>query len=236
MKRYLITATALGAIVVSVFAVAAVAAQEGTPAPVPEDSADGEGPRDRFLDALAENLGISREELDSTIDETQIQLIDEAVAEGRITEERGEELKQRVEDGLPLFPRPHHHGPLHRVAGWIVDATAEIVGLSKEEVVEQVRDGSSLADIAEEQGMPVDDFKAELLDQAKADLDQKVADGDITQERADEMFERLSENIDDIINRTPGEGGPPFPHGFGPRFDGPGGPPPFEEGIPDSPF
>jgi polyhydroxyalkanoate synthesis regulator phasin len=237
MRRYLLALIAVGALSAGVFAVAAVAAQEGTPTPEATEEEEKEGPRERFLDRLAENLGISREELDSTIDETQIEMIDEAVAEGRITEERGEELKQRVEDGLPLFPGPRHHGPFHRVLGWLKEASAEILGLSEDDVAERVRDGESLAEIAESQGMSVDDFKAQLLEAAKADLDEKVADGDMTQDEADEKFERLSEEIDRIVNASPPEGGPPphGPGGPGPGFRWHGGAPPME-GIPDSPF
>jgi uncharacterized protein YidB (DUF937 family) len=208
MKKYLIIMGVVGALAVGIFAIAVAGAQEGSPTPAPsagddEGEEERERPLDRFLDRLAENLGISRDELDSTIDETQIELIDEAVAEGRLDEEKAEELKERIENGEPLFPfagpRPHHP-PVFPGIRWILDAAAEILGLEHDELLEQMGDGNSLAEIAEAQGIDVEQLKADLLAAVKEDLDAKVADGELTQERADKIYERFSENIDRIVN------------------------------------
>ena len=97
MKRLLIVGGLVASLVGGIVVVAAAGAQEESPTPTPsaatptpsadggDDGGDDERgrPFENFLDRLAENLGISREELDSTIDETQIELIDEAVADGR---------------------------------------------------------------------------------------------------------------------------------------------------------
>ena len=61
-------------------------------------------------------------------------------------------------------------------------------------------DGNSLAEIAEAQGIDVEQLKTDLLAAAKEDLDAKVAEGELTQERADKIYERFSENIDRFVN------------------------------------
>jgi hypothetical protein len=83
--------------------------------------------------------------------------------------------------------------------------------------MEQLQDGNSLAEVAEAQGMSADDFKAALLNQVQAQLGELVAEGDLTQEQADEIFQRTEENIDSIVT---GKG---CPGGFGGMRRGPGG-------------
>lgn len=89
-----------------------------------DESAGGRPGKARFKEVLAENLGITVEELEAAMEATHEQLreefeaaalerIDEAVAEGRITEEEAEKLRQRIEDGE--LPRPGRgRGGLHR--------------------------------------------------------------------------------------------------------------------------
>lgn len=51
-----------------------------------------------------------------------------------------------------------------------VEAAAEVLGLSTDDVMEALADGSSLADLAEEQGVSRDDLVAALVADAPADL------------------------------------------------------------------
>ncbi len=83
-------------------------------------------------------------------------------------------------------------------------AAAEVLGLSEDEVRQALRDGQSLAQLAEAQGMSVEDFRAALLENITADLQAKLDAGDITQEEFDEATADLNENLDDIINSEGG--------------------------------
>jgi hypothetical protein len=94
----------------------------------------------------------------------------------------------------------------------IKEAAAEVLGISEDELVAGLRDGQSLAQIAEAQGMSVDEFRAALVENVTADLQARLDAGDITQEQFDEKVAELEANIDEIINA---EGGV--------RFRGPGG-------------
>ena len=71
----------------------------------------------------------------------------------------------------------------------------------------ELKDGKSLAEVAEAKGMSVDDFKAALLTQVKAQLDSLVADGTLTQEQADRVLKNTQDNIDSIVNAQGGFGG-----------------------------
>ena len=138
-------------------------------------------------------------------------------------------LRERVEEyvfALPLRPR-WGHGVCQARVHFMLGAAAEVLGMEKGELLQELQDGQTLAQVAEGKGRGVDEFKDDLLAQIEADLNGLVEEEKITQERADEALERAQENIDDIVNREapehPCRGGP----GHGP--DGFRGDPPMED-------
>jgi len=61
-----------------------------------------------LLPRLAENLGISPEELTATVQQTQLELVDERVAAGDLTEEEAAGIRERIASGEgPLFGGGH---------------------------------------------------------------------------------------------------------------------------------
>ncbi len=217
-------------------AVAFVAAQtdgEGEPAP-------GEHPN--FVGRLAENLGISQEELEQAIRQTAVDLVDEAVAEGRISEEKASKMRERIESGEGLFGGFGHgfrkgfafgHGFGH--LGAASDALADFLGISVDDLRAALADGQSLAQIGEAQGVSTEKLTAFLLGELEARLAEAVESGKITQERADEILAGAPERIDELINREglskagphkSGETG----HGFPGKFRHGGFPGGFREG------
>ena len=86
----------------------------------------------------------------------------------------------------------------------IKEAAAEVLGISEDDLIAGLQDGQSLAQIAEAQGMTVEDFRAALLESVTADLQAKLDAGDITQEQFDEKVAELNANIDEIINTEGG--------------------------------
>ena len=84
--------------------------------------------------------------------------------------------------------------------GFGLDSIAEALNLEVDELLDRLAEGDALLDIAEEQGVEVQD----IVDAVLADLDEKladlVADERITQERADSLRERIAESIEALIN------------------------------------
>lgn len=214
MKRLMIIAVAVAVLALGVVAIGGAAADE-------DDGLVGS-----FLARVADKLGVSEDELKTAIDEAGTETLDEAVAEGLLTERQAERLQ---EGNFPFRGRPGHmsgRGPGHG-PGHVMDAAAEALGMPQDELMEQLRDGASLAEVAEAQGKDLEAFKAELLDQIKAQLDELVAEDDLTQEQADGIFQRTKDNIDSIVSGEGclgGFGGPRHGSGdFGGMPHGPGG-------------
>ena len=156
-----------------------------------------------LLPRLAENLGISPEELTAAIQQTQLQLVDERVAAGDLTEEEAARIRERIESGEgPLFgggKRPGH-GPGRGMQ--VVQQVAELLGMTPQEVIEAKHAGQSLAQIAEANGVSAAELAAFLLSQIEEHIAEALAAGKIDQARADEVLQNAPERIDRLINHT----------------------------------
>jgi hypothetical protein len=193
-----------------------------------------DSPASSFFDAVAKHLGISSDELEDATRAAAIDQVDQALADGRITQEQADEMKARIESGeAPLFLGPgafgfrDHGGPggrkhgHHFFIGDKLSSAAEFLGLTEAELREQLRDGQNLAQVAEAKGKSVDGLKQAILDGAKSALDEAVANERVTQEQADAIYERLQGSIDDLVNgELRGPRGPGFGRGFGPPGGG----------------
>lgn len=215
MKRLLIATAGVLVLAMAVVVVggAATSAQED------------DGPIGTFLGKVAEKLGVSEDQLTTAIKDARIEQVDEAVAEDRLTEEQAAKIKERIQEseyGFGLGPG-FGFGRHHRGGAAILDAAAEVLGMEKADLVAALQEeDATLASVAEAQGKSGDTFKTELLAKVKENLDAKVADGTITQERADAKYSKVEENIDDILSGSlPAfhRGGHRHFRGFGPGGD-----------------
>jgi polyhydroxyalkanoate synthesis regulator phasin len=195
-----------------------------------------------IIDDAAKQLGVEPSELSAALKQALENRIDEAVAEGRLTEEQAKELKQRLEsaDTPLLFPRFGFggHGPWEGHFGHFatLETAASYLGLTEAELRAELADGKSLADVAKEEGKSVDGLVQALVKAATERIDGAVDDGKLTESQADDLKQNLEERIRDLVNREPGSfgpsGGPDHSgHGFRRGFFGPGfgseGPGPF---------
>jgi ribosomal protein S20 len=186
-----------------------------------------------FLSGVAKRLGISEDKLRDAIADETIARIDQAVRDGDITEEQGERLKERARSGEGLgrlglgrgfgldplpFPGPdlgRGFGRVFKAAGDQLEAAAEYLGVTRAELMEELSDGDSLADVARQKGKSVEGLKTAMRNALEADLDEAVADDVITREHADRLYEKLAPQIDRLV-----EQGLPVPKPFGFGFGG----------------
>jgi len=177
---------------------------------------------DNFMARLAEELGISQEELTAAIRATSLGLLDDAVADGRVTEEEAAKIRERIESGegaFPFFggrhhgpgpdgfkgPRGHHgfggfgrHGGLGIGAG--LDELATFLGIDEAALGDQFQNGETLAQIAEANGKSREELVNFLLGQVQERLATAVTDGDLTQEEADQHLERARNGIEMVVD------------------------------------
>lgn len=86
-----------------------------------------------------------------------------------------------------------------------INAVATYLGVTKAELRTARENGTSLAQLATQQGKSVAGLKQAIYDAAKADLDKAVAAGRITSAQETTRLSDLQAHLDDIVNST----GPP---------------------------
>ena len=143
-------------------------------------------------------------------------LVDQAVDAGRLTEEEGAELKERLDSRDVPFGLPRLEGELFggRVPDFFrglrelpfvrpaldLDVAADYLGLTRSELRDALADGRTLAEIARAEGKPVDGLVQELVDAAEERIDDAVADGRLSEERAAELKGDLEDRIEDRVD------------------------------------
>lgn len=85
----------------------------------------------------------------------------------------------------------------------VITVIAEQTGLTPMDILAQVREGSSLAEIISANGGDVETVTASAIEAVTAAINQAVTDGWITQEQADTMLTNVEARVTDAIN---GEG------------------------------
>jgi polyhydroxyalkanoate synthesis regulator phasin len=186
-----------------------------------------------YLNALAGRLGLTAEQLDAAMKQARIDLVNQAVAEGRLTQEQANRMIQAIQSGQgPGQPganqrgqRPQRpgqgqrgpQGPGQRGPGMPGpgQAIADLLGVTPQELRTEFQAGKSLAQIAEAKGVSRDTLKAKILETHKARIDAAVAAGRMTAEQAQRATERISANVDRMLDATPGQRRPPRAPGGG---------------------
>ena len=105
------------------------------------------------------------------------------------TSQKGVQLA--LANGLRTFSS----GSLPAQATAMADATAAYLGLTRDELIQQVKSGKTLAQIAGEQGKSVDGLVDALVAAGTAQLDQKVADGTLTAAQRDQIVSQLKSRV-----------------------------------------
>lgn len=170
------------AVALAVIGVATVAAQTG--------GGGSANPVGGFVERLAANLGIGDDELRAAIDKTHDEMIDDAVAQGKLSPDAGEALKGRDPEERFGSPRgfdfhfkrgeapgaaPFGHGDLMGPNGplaMVLGPVATAAGTDVETLLEGLKSGKSLEQIAGEHGVSPEQLKDRLSEDFRSRLDE----------------------------------------------------------------
>jgi len=163
----------------------------------------------RFKEALADILGISVDEYDAAVEQAQGQVVDDAVTEGWLTEEQAEMLEWRLQQA-PEFGRrgmkPRGLGEFGQrmMSGGarLLSIAADELDMSITELLTELQDGKSIADVATDKGVDLQVIVDACVAEVKESLDDAVADGRLTQKRADWQLAQAEERVTDWLNST----------------------------------
>jgi len=137
---------------------------------------------------IAERRGVTADQLEANVKARLLARIDAAENAGRISSERAATLRERVSEGS--LCRATGKARTALAAHGLLRAAAAFLGLQRDELRAQLP-GTSLAALAEKQGKNVSALEAAMVAPAKAHLARAVANGRLTQGRADAVVDRL---------------------------------------------
>jgi membrane-bound lytic murein transglycosylase B len=121
----------------------------------------------------------------------------EMVQEGAITQEQADAILERVAPILAeasMDARPPQKRIAQHLRG-IIRQTVGLLGLEPEAIVAQLREGHTLAEIAEAQGVTREELVNAITADAHEKLSEAVAAGRLSQEEADARLERMRHEL-----------------------------------------
>jgi len=188
-----------------------------TPEQVRELRGEGRGPAE-----ILEELGLTEEDVREAVEV----VIEEKVADGTLTQEQADRMMEWLDGEAPLGigslgMRMANLGMrMGRFA--ITEHLCDLLGLSPEELREELREGKTLAEILEEQGVDREELQEAMLAGLTEMIEEKVADGTLTREQADRILDRIEERQGWALGRMAFGQAPRMAFGPGPLMSGPG--------------
>ena len=210
--KLLLGGSIAGLLVVSVLAGLALSGTALAQTP-PAGQTKPAGLAENFISKLAATLGITEDKLRGAIKDTQTQIVDEGVQQGKITEDNANKMKERIQNspnGFGLFGlhAPRLGGKLGPAAlgkigmNQVVSATAQILGMSATDVQTQLRSGQSQAEIAaaSPSNMQRQDLINALVTQLSAAIDQHAQNSKLKADQVNKIKDQLPKLIERMVD------------------------------------
>jgi polyhydroxyalkanoate synthesis regulator phasin len=190
--------------VLAISAVAVVSAQ-GTQA---GQGNQGVNLWDRMHEAMAKALGITVEQYDSAVDTARDDVLKQAVKEGLLTQEQAARMRERGLDGFRSWGMMRGGKFGGRGFGMggsensLVAVAAEELGMTAEQLVDELEAGKTIADVAKAKGVELKTIVDAFIAPRAEYLAELVADGRITQAQADEMLAHMREEAEEHLEES----------------------------------
>ena len=159
--------------------------------PSPGAAAKRQAYCDSFINHLASNLGKKPADVQKAASSALDQTLADAVKAGDLTQQQADAIKARQSgkqtcSGALAGLRP---GGARAHAG--LPAYAKVLGISQQELKQDLASGKTVKDVAASKGMDEATFRNNLVNSVKSDLDAKVKAGKLTQQQEDNVLNRL---------------------------------------------
>lgn len=171
-----------------------------------EQLRDGQTP----AEVISANGGDVQAVVDSAI-ATSTERINAAVTNGVMTQEQADEMLAQLPEVYDQIVNEGFQGNMRDRLGErfqpgterdILGQMSATLGVEPREFLQQLRDGATPADILSANGVDVNAFIDEQVARLGDGLEQRVENGRMTQEQADERLEQFRQRLTDAMNRT----------------------------------
>ncbi len=233
-KRWMFVGLVMGLIVGALVVLTAGSVLAQDPEPPPSDRPQI---TEIFWESFAGRLGVDVEEARAAMGDAAREALQPLVEAGRLTPEQVEKLVERVQQGHFLIPVRRGPQARQRVqhglreARVVLPAAAGALGMEPPELVQALKEGPTLADVADEREVDHQVVIDAILAGVEDALSQAVENGRISPEQAQQGLEKVTQFLEEhgldfglrffFRPRGHGPGGPPGPQGSPPPQPGP---------------
>ncbi|MFF2533677.1 hypothetical protein ACFVS2_33085, partial [Brevibacillus sp. NPDC058079] len=157
----------------------------------------------KSLATIAEAQGVSVDDLVALLVKQQKANLKEAVTAGKLTQEQADKMNENASERVKEMVQNTHQGRGSGKGMGFEKNNEELLSLLKldaDKLKEEQKAGKSLATIAKEQGVEVDDVIELLVGQHEAKLKEAVEAGKLTQEQADKRSEELTAMVQKMVD------------------------------------
>jgi polyhydroxyalkanoate synthesis regulator phasin len=146
-----------------------------------------------FVSKLAANLGVNQDQLTEAMDTTKKQMLDEAVQQGKLTQEQADRMASKKGFGFPGICFDGRGGQDFKVPGRNTDGVAGALGISVDQLKSELQSGKKMQDIVGEHGLTMEQFRQKMLELRKETIANAVSAGKLTQDQADKMLQKMEQ-------------------------------------------
>jgi hypothetical protein len=206
-------------------------AQAPSATPLPGQATPTKGVYNTFFwNALATRLGVTLDKLKAAITGASSDTIDQAVKDGKLTQDQANQLKSDLQNRANQGDLPgfgffgYRHGRDFGGFGFggfgfgrggfgmgdKLTSFAKALNMTEADLMTELQSGKTIAAIAQEKNVDLTQVKTSVLADLKTNLDQVVQAGRLTQAQAEQIYNQFSTNFDNLVNQT----WPMYPHGW----------------------
>jgi len=164
----------------------------GFAAGVPGLTSAADAPMVDTVDADLDN-GDDHVDRASRIREVLQPLVDDTTIDG----DQADAVAQHLAESMPGRGQGHRGG---RVMGAHAEVVTDLLGIDAETLRGELAAGSTLAEVAEANGVSADDLVAALVNEAEAHITEHVEDGSLTEEEAATKLAELEDRVAERVN------------------------------------
>ncbi|MDO8672750.1 MAG: hypothetical protein Q7O66_15165 [Dehalococcoidia bacterium] len=188
------------------------------------------GIQQTFISKLAKVLGIQEDQLKKGITQAQNEMVDDALKAGKLNQDQANKMKDRIGKGgnwgapsmrppkgrqnmhPPMGPNgkpntpsmPGANGRQFMMPGMqnFMKTATDFLGMKPADLMAEMRQGKTLAQIAKDHGKSVVDLKNKLVTDAQTKIDEAATKGTITKDKAAELKKTLGDQADKFLNSS----------------------------------
>ncbi len=153
-----------------------------------------------FVSKFAANLGVSQDKVTAALDATKKQMVDEAVQQGKLTQEQADKIA--ANKGFGFRGLGFRNGKDHDFMGKgrNLDNVANVLGITADQLKADLQSGKKIQDMVAEHGMTMDQFQQKIQELRKDAISKAVTDGKLTQDQANKILQKMEQRLN---NATP---------------------------------